>query len=311
MTASRGQSRDEPCDEPGEHGADDVVAPPAAGAVASGLRSAETPDAAPDELPVASHDLPPSFPPPRRSASHASGRAAASPRGRRRGGRLSGLVGLIAVLVVTALIKTYVVNWFEIPSSSMEDTLAVGDHVAVWMTGADGLERGDVVVFRDPDGWLNVNEPTGLRGIVQDLLILIHQLPEDTGHILIKRVIGLPGDHVVADGSGTLSVNGVVLDEDYVKDGRSPSDVAFDVVVPEGYVWVMGDNRSNSADSRYHQDDAHGGFVPMEDVIGEGTAIIWPVTHWSDLSEGTRAFDLVPEPGSVPAPSRPAREEGA
>ena len=103
----------------------------------------------------------------------------------------------------------------------------------------------------------------------------------------------------------------MVLDEDYVKDGRSPSDVAFDVVVPEGYVWVMGDNRSNSADSRYHQDDAHGGFVPMEDVIGEGTAIIWPVTHWSDLSEGTRAFDLVPEPGSVPAPSRPAREEGA
>ena len=306
MTASRGQSPD----EPGEHGDDDVV-PPADGAVASGLRSAETPDAAPDELPVASHDLPPSFPPPRRSTSHSSGRAAASTRGRRRGPGLSGLVGLIAVLVVTALIKTYVVNWFEIPSSSMEDTLAVGDHVAVWMTGADGLERGDVVVFRDPDGWLDVNEPTGLRGIVQDLLILIHQLPEDTGHILIKRVIGLPGDHVVADGSGTLSVNGVVLDEDYVKDGRSPSDVAFDVVVPEGYVWVMGDNRSNSADSRYHQDDAHGGFVPVDDVAGVAKVVVWPISHWRGLSGGHEAFDDVPEPGRAPAPAAPAPEDGA
>ncbi|MCL3790741.1 signal peptidase I, partial [Actinomyces sp. AC-18-1] len=232
-------------------------------------------------------------------------------RRRRRRPRLSVLVAVLVVLVVTALVKTLVIQWFEIPSASMEDTLAVGDRVAVWMSGADDLERGDVVVFRDPDHWLDAQEPTGLRGAVQDLLILMRQLPEDTGHILIKRVIGLPGDRVVADGSGTVSVNGVVLDEGYVKEGRSGSDVAFDVVVPEGFIWVMGDNRSNSADSRYHQDDAHGGFVPMSDVIGEGAAVVWPVSSWAGLGDGTRAFDGVPEPGQAPAPAQPAPEEGA
>ncbi|WP_167202511.1 signal peptidase I [Actinomyces respiraculi] len=276
------------------------------------LRTADTPDAAPEHLPTTT--LPPSYPPVRRAASpEPRARTSQAPVERRRRGRsvLSALVAVVAVLVVTALIKTFVIQWFEIPSASMEDTLAVGDRVAVWMWGADDLERGDVVVFRDPDHWLTVTEPTGLRAAVQDLLILMHQLPEDTGHILIKRVIGLPGDHVVADGSGTLSVNGVVLDESYVKVGRSASDVAFDVVVPEGFIWVMGDNRSNSADSRYHQDDAHGGFVPMTDVIGEGAAVVWPVSSWAGLGDGTHAFDLVPEPGRAPDPARPEPEEGA
>jgi len=81
----------------------------------------------------------------------------------------------------------------------------------------------------------------------------------------------------VADGSGPVSVNGVVLDEPYLKPGRTSSDIAFDVTVPDGYVWVMGDNRSNSADSRLHQGDAHGGFVPAEDIVGIARFVYWPI----------------------------------
>lgn len=241
-----------------------------------------------------------------------STRSALGPRAGQGPRRLIRVVGPpLAVLAVIVLVRSLVLQTFVIPSASMEDTLVAGDRVVVTLYDVGDLERGDVVVFHDPGGWLTVPEPTGLRGAVQDLLILMRQLPEDTGHILIKRVVGVPGDRVVADGSGTVSVNGVVLDEGYVKEGRSASDVAFDVVVPEGFVWVMGDNRSNSADSRFHQDDAHGGFVPMEDVIGVGVAVVWPVSSWKGLGQGARAFDLVPEPGQAPAPAQPAPEEGA
>ena len=198
--------------------------------------------------------------------------------------------------MLTALFKTFVIQWFEIPSGSMENTLEVGDEVAVTMYDAQDLERGDVVVFTDPDHWLDVEDPTGLRGVIRDTLVLIHLLPENTGHYLIKRVIGVAGDHIVADGRGSLTVNGAPLDETYLKNGISPSEVAFDVVVPEGFVWVMGDNRSNSADSRYHQDDAHGGFVPIDDVIGVAKQIVWPLSRWSGLSEGREAFAAVPDP---------------
>ncbi|MGK2349267.1 signal peptidase I [Actinomyces sp. W5033] len=284
-------------------------APADAGTPTHALRTADTPDAAPDDLPAPT--LPPSYPPARRARPHVSAVQAPAQGRRRRRPRVAALVAVLAVLVVTAFVKTFVVQWFEIPSASMEDTLVAGDRVVVTLYDVGDLERGDVVVFRDPDHWLDTQDPTGLRGAVQDLLILMRQLPEDTGHILIKRVVGVPGDRVVADGSGTVSVNGVVLDEGYVKEGRSASDVAFDVVVPEGFVWVMGDNRSNSADSRFHQDDAHGGFVPMEDVIGVGVAVVWPVSSWKGLGQGARAFDLVPEPGQAPAPAQPAPEEGA
>ena len=216
-----------------------------------------------------------------------------------------------AVVALTALFKTFVIQWFEIPSGSMENTLEVGDEVAVTMYDAQDLERGDVVVFTDPDHWLDVEDPTGLRGVIRDTLVLIHLLPENTGHYLIKRVIGVAGDHIVADGRGSLTVNGAPLDETYLKNGTSPSEVAFDVVVPEGFVWVMGDNRSNSADSRYHQDDAHGGFVPIDDVAGVAKVVVWPIGHWRGLGDGHEAFKDVPEPGRAPAPAAPAPEDGA
>ena len=178
----------------------------------------------------------------------------------------------------------------------MEDTLAEGDRVAVTMYDVDEIERGDIVVFNDPDNWLTVTEPTGLRKIIQDALVALRILPANSGHHLIKRVIGVAGDHIVADGHGPLTVNGVPVDETYLKPGRSASEMAFDVVVPEGFIWVMGDNRSNSSDSRYHQGDAHGGFVPIDDVIGVAKQIVWPLSRWGGLSGGHEAFTAVPDP---------------
>ena len=275
------------------------------------LRAAETPDAAPVDLPAAKADLPPSYPPPRRSR-RARARSGSSPRRRRRWiPHRSTILVVVIVVALTALFKTFVIQWFEIPSGSMENTLEVGDEVAVTMYDAQDLERGDVVVFTDPDHWLDVEDPTGLRGVIRDTLVLIHLLPENTGHYLIKRVIGVAGDHIVADGRGSLTVNGAPLDETYLKNGTSPSEVAFDVVVPEGFVWVMGDNRSNSADSRYHQDDAHGGFVPIDDVAGVAKVVVWPIGHWRGLGDGHEAFKDVPAPGRAPAPAAPAPEDGA
>ena len=273
------------------------------------LRAAETPDAAPVDLPAAKADLPPSYPPPR-GARRTRARAG-STRRRRWIPHRSTILVVVIVIALTALFKTFVIQWFEIPSGSMENTLKVGDGVAVTMYDAKDLERGDVVVFTDPDNWLNVEDPTGLRGVIRDTLVLIHLLPENTGHYLIKRVIGVAGDHVVADGRGSLTVNGAPLDETYLKIGTSPSEVAFDVVVPEGFVWVMGDNRSNSADSRYHQGDSHGGFVPIDDVAGVAKVVVWPISHWRGLGGGHEAFDDVPEPGRAPAPAAPAPENGA
>ena len=223
--------------------------------------------------------------------------------------RVIRLVLVVAVVIlVPALLRAYVVQIYEIPSGSMERTLRDGDKVAVPMYGSDDVERGDVIVFSDPDDWLHVKEPTGLRGATQRLMVSVNLLPENTGHHLVKRVVGVGGDHVVADGKGTLSVNGVAIKEPYVKDGQSPSLTSFDVTVPQGYVWVMGDNRSNSADSRYHRDDAHGGFVPLKNVVGVAKVVFqWThLSRWGLLGGGESAFSDVPAQETTPsAPPSP------
>jgi len=119
---------------------------------------------------------------------------------------------------------------------------------------------------------------------------------------------------VVADGKGSLTVNGVAVKETYVKDGQSPSLTSFDVTVPQGYVWVMGDNRSNSADSRYHRDDAHGGFVPLKNVVGVAKVVFqWThLSRWGVLWGGERAFSDVPaQEATPPAPPTPPAEAGS
>ena len=210
------------------------------------------------------------------------------------------LLTLIVVLAIIAVVRSLIVQSYTIPSGSMENTLHAGDRIMVTVYDAGSVERGDVVVFTDPDNWLTEPGPPGVARVIQDVLVAVRLLPENAGHHLVKRVVGLPGDHIVADGTGPMSVNGIVLDEPYLKPGRTSSDIAFDVTVPDGYVWVMGDNRSNSADSRMHQADAHGGFVPADNIVGIARLVYWPVGRWSGLGDGRDAFSRVPAATSIP-----------
>jgi signal peptidase I len=195
------------------------------------------------------------------------------------------VVVVVMALALSFVIKTWLLQAFYIPSSSMEDTLLVGDRVVVnkLVPGVMDLHRGDVVVFSDPGDWLvpTPRESQGtLRDAVHDGLVFVGLLPSASDDHLIKRVVGLPGDRVTCCGSdGRLRVNGEPLEEGYVKEGDAPSTIPFDVTVPAGRVWVMGDHRSDSEDSRYHDDDGTGrtGSVPVDDITGRAIAVVWPL----------------------------------
>ncbi|MGW2871957.1 signal peptidase I [Kitasatospora sp. NPDC001225] len=200
------------------------------------------------------------------------------------------LVGI--ALILALVIKTFFVQAFSIPSESMQNTLQVGDRVLVdkltpWF-GAEP-ERGEVVVFHDPGGWLS-DEPTQqssnsfLRG-VQDVLSFVGLMPSANEKDLIKRVIAVGGDTVECEGEGPVKVNGVALNEPYVYQGNTPcGDHPFGPVkVPKDRIWVMGDHRANSLDSRFHMDQPGGGTVPVDNVIGRAFVVAWPVGHWSTL----------------------------
>jgi signal peptidase I len=191
---------------------------------------------------------------------------------------------VIVALAVSLLIKTFLVQFFYIPSGSMENTLQIQDRVAVnkvpFISGS--INRGDVVVFRDPANWLpEPFEATDNKVIakIKDGLVAVGILPNPAKQYLVKRVIGVAGDQVVCCSNGKLTINGKETNEPYIFAGNKPSDLDFNVTVPEGKVWVMGDHRGSSADSRYHQDDVNNGFVPVEKVTGRVFAIIWPVKH--------------------------------
>ncbi|GGY86587.1 signal peptidase I [Streptomyces poonensis] len=198
------------------------------------------------------------------------------------------LIGI--ALVLALLIKTFLVQAFSIPSDSMQNTLQQGDRVLVdkltpWF-GSEP-ERGEVVVFNDPDGWL-AGEPTPQPNPVQRVLSWIGLMPSAEEKDLIKRVVGVAGDTVECNGTGPLKVNGKALDESYVYPGNTPCTVddqggQFKVTVPEGKIWVMGDHRQNSLDSRYHQSDKNEGFVPVDNVVGRAIVIAWPPTRWATL----------------------------
>ena len=202
---------------------------------------------------------------------------------RKKGSLLKELPILIAVaLVVSLFIKSFLVQFFYIPSGSMENTLQIQDRVAVNKVPfiSDNIKRGDIVVFRDPNNWLpeNVeNSSNSLTAKAKSLLVTVGVLPNPAKQYLVKRVVGVAGDRVVCCGdSGKLSINGVEVTEPYIYGGDAPSDMKFDVTVPEGKLWVMGDHRGASADSRYHQDDINSGFVPLKTVSGRVVAVIWP-----------------------------------
>lgn len=197
---------------------------------------------------------------------------------------------LVSAIVVSLLIRTVLVQAFFIPSGSMEPTLhgcpgCLGDKVLVsrLTTHLGGVHRGDIVVFRDSSGWLN-NAPSAptLQSRIHDGLAFIGLGPATSESDLIKRVIGVGGDTVEGRG-GKVYVNGAPLSEPYVFAGNSPTEINFRVKVPVGKLWVMGDHRSESADSRFHQGEPGKGFVPVDDVVGRAFVIVWPLDRIGSL----------------------------
>jgi signal peptidase I len=195
---------------------------------------------------------------------------------------------VVAAAVLTLLVKAFLVQVYRIPSASMENTLQIGDRVLVnkIVYHLRGIDRGDVIVFSGQDSWGPDAPPPPGNPVVRvfdDVLSGLGLHSDQTYYI--KRVIGLPGDHVVCcDTQGRITVNGVALNESqYIYPGEQPSAIKFNVVVPAGHVWVMGDHRGDSEDSRYHPDDPGGGAIPQNQVVGRAFFIIWPPSQFRDL----------------------------
>ncbi|MFE3325609.1 signal peptidase I [Streptomyces sp. NPDC059176] len=196
------------------------------------------------------------------------------------------LIGI--ALLLALLIKTFLVQAFSIPSDSMMDTLQRGDRVLVdKLTPWFGSEpqRGEVVVFHDPGGWLDGAEAPEPNA-VQKFLSFIGLMPSSEEKDLIKRVIAVGGDTVECKRGGKVMVNGKSLDEtSYIRPGSTPCDdnPFGPVKVPKGSIWVMGDNRQNSLDSRYHQELPGNGTVKNDEVVGRAIVVAWPFNRWSTL----------------------------
>jgi signal peptidase I len=194
---------------------------------------------------------------------------------------------VVAAAVLTLVVKAFVVQVYRIPSASMENTLQIGDRVLVnkLIYHFRGIARGDIVVFSGQDSWgPDAPPPSGdpVVRVLDDVLSDIGLHSSQTYYI--KRVIGLPGDHVACCIDGKITVNGVQLSESsYIYPGNAPSAFAFSTTVPAGYVWVMGDHRGDSEDSRYHTGEPGGGAVPEYEVVGRAFLIIWPPSQVSDL----------------------------
>ena len=194
---------------------------------------------------------------------------------------------VIVALAVSLVIKSFLVQFFYIPSGSMENTLQINDRVAVNKIPfiSKSIDRGDVVVFRDPSNWLPEPYADNQNKVVAKIkegLVLVGVLPNPAKQYLVKRVIGVAGDNVVGK-DGIVTINGKETTEPYIFAGNKPSELDFNVTVPKGKIWVMGDHRGASADSRYHQDDVNNGFVPESKVTGRVVGIIWPIKNFGTV----------------------------
>ena len=195
---------------------------------------------------------------------------------------------VVVALVLAVIIKTYAIQAFFIPSGSMENTLEINDRVLVNKLVYDvrGIHRGDIVVFNGDGSW-DPGPPPANRNFAEKFVDGFASMFGfgHPGDILIKRVIGLPGDDVACcDAQGRVTVNGVPLTEQsYLYPGDAPSEIRFNIVVPPGRLWVMGDHRLISDDSRDHLGDPGGGTVPENAVIGRAFVIIWPPSRWRFL----------------------------
>ena len=184
-------------------------------------------------------------------------------------------------LVLSILVRTFLIQAFYVPSASMEDTLQENDRIIVSKisTRFTGIDRSNVIVFHDPGGWLGEGFPNPYDTPVGRVLQAVGIVPSNSGNDLVKRVIGVANDQVeCCDASGRVTVNGVAISDSYIKEGITSDQVTFSVLVPEGNVFVMGDNRGNSEDSRFHL-DINNGMVPVEEIIGRVAMRIWPVSR--------------------------------
>jgi signal peptidase I len=212
------------------------------------------------------------------------------------------LVIVGSALVLSLLIKTFLVRSFFVPSGSMLSTLQIDDRIIVneLVPNVVPIERGDVVVFKDPGGWLgtiSTKAQTPVEATADWFLSAFGLTAPDSSQHLVKRVIGVGGDHIVCcSADGKLTINGKAITETYLDKGVKPSEVKFDVTVPEGSIWVMGDNRGNSEDSRFHGDLPSKGFVGKQFIVGRAILISWPTSHWTWLDNFANVFKDVPKP---------------
>ena len=198
------------------------------------------------------------------------------------------LLVIVVTLLLTAGVKSFVVETFRIPSGSMENTLRIGDRVLVnkLVYRIRGIDRGDVVVFSGAGSW-GPTPPQQKAGSIsaayRDALQALGLETDGTDYV--KRVIGLPGDHVACcTAQGRITVNGVPLREgSYLYPGEAPSAEFFNITVPPGRLWVMGDHRGESSDSRYHSSDPGGGTIPESAVVGRAFVVIWPPSQVKSL----------------------------
>lgn len=203
---------------------------------------------------------------------------------------------IVTAMVMAVVVKTFFLQAFYIPSESMEPTMRPDDKILVQKVSywAGDVSRGDIVVFDDPGGWLDEADSRRATNTVQRGLEAVGLFP--TGGHLIKRVVGVGGDTVqCCDAAGKITVNGTPLDEPYLLDETANRDQPFNITVPEGYLFVMGDNRNNSADSRAHLGDPGGGFIAESSVVGKSWVRVWPLDRVG-LIRGSDTFDEVASP---------------
>ena len=197
---------------------------------------------------------------------------------------LQRIITILAIWAIWALISTFLIQPFKIPSASMENTLPIGDRIIVnKLKDGHDVKRGDVIVFADDKKWQGEPVSGGVGGAIRKVAEVTHL--SASGVHLVKRVVGLPGDTVSCSSGGKLTVNGAAVNEPYIKPGVSPCAGptgvdSWKITVPADHLWVMGDNRSDSGDSRFHDMNSGGklGSIPMSSVTGEVVAVAWPIS---------------------------------
>lgn len=196
---------------------------------------------------------------------------------------------IVVALALTIIIKIFAIQAFYIPSSSMENTLDIGDRILVnkVVYHLRSMHRGDIVVFNGLDSWdPTVPQATSSNPVRRVVNWIGSAFGVTAGEKdYVKRIIGVPGDHVkCCDARGRITVNGVPLNEkSYLYQGDSPSQVPFDIIVPPHELWVMGDHRAVSYDSREHRSDPGGGSIPESKVIGRAFVVVWPLNRGNIL----------------------------